>query len=201
MAVISSKSFKRYAWQVVLASLLFLAAAIPASSHNISNFEERIFRLIYDLPTWANSIFYLLTQAGSAGALIAVGLGFLLRKMHFFALRIYLNGAAAYLLVTALKYLIARPRPNMLLQYVVQRDELAAGYGFPSGHTAVSTAMALTIWPLLPKPLRPLILIWPLLVGLSRIDLGVHAPLDVVGGFAIGWAVVSISNIVIKKRA
>ncbi len=50
--------------------------------------------------------------------------------------------------------------------------------------------MALTLWLILPKAWRWLAIVWIVIVGVSRVYVGVHTMNDVIGGFAIGLAVV-----------
>ena len=85
------------------------------------------------------------------------------------------------------KPLIARARPfeGAVAVRVIDRRPLT--YSFPSGHAASAVAAAITlgrIWP------RGRLLLWSLatLVALSRIYVGVHYPLDVLGGAVLGIA-------------
>jgi undecaprenyl-diphosphatase len=58
-------------------------------------------------------------------------------------------------------------------------------FSFPSGHTAAAFAMATLVsfhFPILTLP----VIIWALLVGFSRIYLGVHYPTDILAGIVIG---------------
>ena len=62
-------------------------------------------------------------------------------------------------------------------------------YGYFSAHAASSMALAVFIGRLLKphyKYIIPLLLLWALVIGYSRIYLGVHYPLDVLTGFVIG---------------
>lgn len=67
-------------------------------------------------------------------------------------------------------------------------------YGFVSSHAANSMALILFSIRVLPldKKLTSFFFIIPLLVGFSRIYLGVHFPGDILGGFAVGaiWSIV-----------
>ena len=56
-------------------------------------------------------------------------------------------------------------------------------------------------YPLIKKPFRPLLLIPLVAVALSRIFLGVHTPLDVVGGAAVGAGVVGAMEYFLNKKA
>jgi undecaprenyl-diphosphatase len=95
--------------------------------------------------------------------------------------------------VVLLKYLVAEPRPFLTLpnvELLVSENEI---YSFPSGHTASSFAAA-TVFGLkyrLNLKGKTFRLIYPLLafaavIGFSRIYIGVHYPLDVVFGAAVG---------------
>jgi membrane-associated phospholipid phosphatase len=130
-----------------------------------------------------------LTQLGSASAVLGAVLISYLGGFRQLAWRFLLTGYTAYMLVVLAKLIINRPRPFVLLSGIHERELLVSGNGFPSGHTAVATALALTIAPHLPRHWRWLPLAWIVSVALSRIYLGVHAPLDIVGGFGIGLAV------------
>ena len=96
--------------------------------------------------------------------------------------------------VGVLKYVVAEPRPFVTLENVKLLTDDALGYytSFPSGHTSGSFAFAVVVGLKYKiKTLRNLRLIYPLLifamlVGFSRIYIGVHYPLDVLVGAIIG---------------
>lgn len=82
-------------------------------------------------------------------------------------------------------------------------------YSFPSGHATTSAAVYGTIAVLalaaLPKPynriLAVLAILFAFLVGVSRIYLGAHFPTDVLGGWLIALALVSILRTLSLVRA
>jgi undecaprenyl-diphosphatase len=95
---------------------------------------------------------------------------------------------------------IARPRPPGAVLEVFS-------YSFPSGHTMNSTTtyglIALVVWrsdlPLMLRRIAVAIGVTvPILVGLSRIGLGVHFPSDVLGGWLLGLAFVSLGAVLIR---
>lgn len=122
--------------------------------------------------------------------------GFLLLdgKRHM-ALFVYASVASGLLVSTLLKDLMERPRPELVPHAYVSTSS------FPSGHSMLSAVTYLTLGALLArshrrKRLKAYFLlvaaILTLLVGLSRVYLGVHWPTDVLAGWTAGasWAIV-----------
>lgn len=179
--------------------LIFVAAAYVASSRHITGLELSIFSFINNLPNSLFQVFLVITQAGSAWMLFGLTLILLGLKRNRLALRVFGVGAAAFVLTELAKQIVARPRPELILDSALVRDHLLLDYGFPSGHTAVATAVGLVLIGIIPKKWRWVCWLGIVLVGLSRIYLGVHAPLDVVGGFNIGVIVVCASLLVRGK--
>jgi membrane-associated phospholipid phosphatase len=98
---------------------------------------------------------------------------------------------AGALLPDALKPLVGRTRPD------------AASFGFPSGHATAAATFFGTVAYLagsLPSPAcqfaRLVALVVILLVGTARIVLRAHWPSDVLGGIALGLALVSTAALI-----
>lgn len=113
-------------------------------------------------------------------------------KIAIFTLGSILGG---WMVSSALKVVIARPRPDIVPHLVDVRD-----LSFPSGHAMLSAVTYLTLGALLSRTqttratrlfMIGSALFLTLIIGLSRVFLGVHYPTDVLGGWCAGatWAV------------
>lgn len=173
--------------QLFLALGLFIISVIASRGAQMSAWEISLFQSVYDLPDFLHPVFFVITQFGSIYVLALLLILYLARKHYHIVLRLLLTGTLAYLLTGVAKDLWGRARPTELLLYIVNLDYIVRGPGFPSGHMALAAALALTIGHYLPKKYHWIPIVWIVGVGLSRMYLGVHAPLDIVGGFAIGW--------------
>jgi undecaprenyl-diphosphatase len=94
-----------------------------------------------------------------------------------------------YALAKVVKRFVERGRPSDVLDDVVVRGAAPHGLGFVSGHIAVITALALVAWPWLPRWGRWAAGAAVAAVFLTRMYVGAHLPLDMVGGAALGAAV------------
>jgi undecaprenyl-diphosphatase len=131
---------------------------------------------------------------------VLVGAGFLMagwlwhRGRGRFAVALLVVILVGRGLAEAQKYWIARARPTLEPHLVIVKTS-----SFPSGHATSSMIFYLTLAvALAPPPWRRTAaagaVLLSLLVGLSRVMLGVHWPSDVVGGWSFGllWVLVTL---------
>jgi len=99
---------------------------------------------------------------------------------------------SSHLTVQILKRLVRRSRPYFLLKSHRLIVPPLFDHSFPSGHTTAAFAMAGVI-----SAFEPFfgVIAWPaaFLVGISRLYLGHHYPLDVLAGTVAGWLSAFIS--------
>ncbi len=175
--------------RVVAGLAILVASAEVVQRHRVGVLETDIFRLVNDLPGWLYPLFWLVMQAGNVLAVpLAAAAAALTRRFRMAA---HLAGAAgaAWLLAKLVKQLVERGRPPSLLGDVHVRGPAATGLGYVSGHAAVAAALATVASPFLGRRARRIVWALAALVGLARLYVGAHLPLDVLGGAALGWTV------------
>jgi undecaprenyl-diphosphatase len=161
-------------------------------------------------PRWLEEVMRDVTAFGGTGPLafitIACCLYLLLRRRLRTAVFVFLAIAGGQLMSSLLKAGFERPRPDL-----VPHGMTVYTASFPSGHAMMTAIVYLTLAALLARSesrnrLKAFLLLLAvsvtLLVGVSRVYLGVHWPSDVLGGWMIGsaWAAGCWSLAVLLQR-
>src|SRR5664279_1289165 len=154
----------------------------------VSAFELGVFHPVNGLPSWLYGLLWSVMQLGSLAAVFVVaGLALIARRWRM-AVELLAGGLLAYYCASGLKDIIGRGRPAEMMSDVVFHGDPAQGLGFPSGHAAVSAALAAVAAPFLARRWRRWVWVLPITVGFARIFVGAHLPLDVLGGLrAFGY--------------
>jgi undecaprenyl-diphosphatase len=151
-------------------------------------------------PAWVEGMMFDLTALGGPTVLTLVVIavvGFLILQRRYRAASVVAFASISGTLANALlKQVFARPRPS-----VVPHLREAMSSSFPSGHAMESAIVYLTLGAMLMHIadgkitkfyILGMAVLLTLLVGISRVYLGVHYPTDVIGGWIIGFAWASL---------
>jgi undecaprenyl-diphosphatase len=184
-------------------AFLLIAGAVTQGSLPI---DERIMlamRTATDVsdpigPKWLEEAVRDFTALGSTAVLtllvLSVVIFLVLTERRRLALTVLVCTVTGTALSNTAKYFFARPRPDL-----VPHEVEVYTASFPSGHALMSAVVYLTLAVLISRTQRQVAakafimgsaVFVTLLVGLSRVYLGVHWPSDVLAGWCLGalWA-------------
>jgi undecaprenyl-diphosphatase len=161
-------------------------------------------------PGWLTPLMVVLTLLGEDPPLDLFALALALWAYHLrerlYAFAMVCIAVAARTIAAAMKYVIQQPRP--FLHVPPHPLSVLHGYGYPSGHAFLSTAIlgfgAAVLWHLLSR--RParwfVVMVCTLLIfgiGWSRVYLGFHWVNDVIGGY-LGGAAIALGGWTLQDR-
>jgi undecaprenyl-diphosphatase len=137
-----------------------------------------------------DDVFVALSGIGSQGAiwLIVAAIAALYWRRPAIFLYVVLADLVAGLSAFFLRHAVGRERPSIRFPDPHPLVHVPNNPSFPSGHAATSFACAATLAWLTPLPRIPLFTL-AALIAFSRVYNGVHYPLDVIGGAALGLLV------------
>ncbi|RUT35478.1 phosphatase PAP2 family protein [Paenibacillus zeisoli] len=179
----------------------FVYIAYWISDHQIHRFDETVIASVQGLESpGLTTIMKAFTWIGSGIPVAVITLASIV--ILYFVLRhrselIFLAALAitSSLLNSVIKRIFKRDRPTL------HRIAEANGFSFPSGHAMATIALygglAFLLWKHAPALIGRILiltasLILILMIGISRIYLGVHYPSDVLGGYLLSTSVLAI---------
>ena len=174
---------------VVIGGGVLLLSAIPVHADSISSTEKRVFRAVNDLPSAIYPVpAWLFMQLGNFLVVPITALVALAFRRFRMAATIAVAGMGTYVLAKVVKHFVERGRPRIFVNDVHIYGAPAGGLGYVSGHVAVICALTVAAWPYVSRRARIALVALAAIVGLLRMYVGAHLPLDIVGGAGLGVA-------------
>jgi len=185
------------ALRLLVGTAILVGCILTVRPNDVGVLEEDLFRLANDLPNALYPAFLLVMQAGNVVAVGVAAAVVAATRRFWLAVNLAIAGIGVWLVAKWIKGEVGRGRPVDLLPDPHLRGPHDSGLGFVSGHAAVAVAIATLIAPYLGRRARWVAFAVAGLVCVSRLYVGAHLPLDVVGGAALGWAAGSLVHLLL----
>jgi undecaprenyl-diphosphatase len=175
------------AGRLALGAAVLAAATVPTRRPQPPQLELDCFEAVNGLPDAIYPPLWPLMQFGALAAVPVTAAAVWATGDRDRARRLLVSGTTTWGLAKGVKRLVRRGRPAAVGPVRV-RGHAQSGDGFVSGHAAVSVALAAGAMRSFHQ-LDPVLAILASIVGVSRMYVGAHLPLDVLGGAALGLMV------------
>ena len=162
----------------------------------LDGFDDAVRYRVYSMRSDKLTVFWkFITHSGDRYVVILLGVILLLKKSlrEKYGVKFAIAALSSTALYQIMKYIFQRPRPDLALRLIEQ-----GGYSFPSGHSMnCLVSYGILIYLLLrycenrrlAKLLSFGLGLLTILIGFSRVYVGVHYPTDIIGGWSLGIAV------------
>jgi undecaprenyl-diphosphatase len=168
--------------------VLLVGAGLVARNGRVGSIERWMFDAINGLPDWLYRPLWIFQQLGNlvVAGLIGLVVALLLRRPELAAATVVAVGAKLWL-EQVVKSVVERTRPGTSIGDAILRGNVSAdGLSFVSGHAVIAVAVGCALTAVLPRRWRTLVWVLVALNGFTRIYVGAHNPLDIVGGAGLG---------------
>lgn len=201
-----NNKFKIYGLVIFIATLVFIGVAVGVQTGYLDGFDDAVRYRVYSMRSDKLTVFWkFITHSGDRYVVILLGVILLLMKSlrEKYGVKFAIAALSSTALYQIMKYIFQRPRPDLALRLIEQ-----GGYSFPSGHSMnCLVSLGILIYLLLKycenrrlaKILSVGLGLLTILIGFSRVYVGVHYPTDIIGGWSLGIAVLVAMIYVFEK--
>lgn len=191
-----NNKFKIYGLIIFIATLVFIGVAVGVQTGYLDGFDDAVRYRVYSMRSDKLTVFWrFITHSGDRYVVIILGIILLLIKSlrEKYGVKFAIAALSSTALYQIMKYIFQKPRPDLALRLIEQ-----GGYSFPSGHSMnCLVSYGILIYLLLKycenrrlaKILSVGLGLLTILIGFSRVYVGVHYPTDIIGGWSLGIAV------------
>ena len=185
--------------QGALVSLLLVFSLVAvsfvwATSQRIDVWVLMYFNMRGRRAPWLDWMMLGFTQIGNGIFAMVIAFIVFLGANHLLAYELVLGTLTLWLVVDLIKVLFHRTRPYIKLNNIRIVGSRASGHSFPSGHTSQSFFLVTLMLHYYHVGASVAIVMYAiaLLVGITRIYVGMHYPRDVLGGAILGtsWGLI-----------
>ena len=191
---------------MIILFLIFCVMAVLVHYGLTGSFDAAVYKFVIGFRSDSlTKVLLFITKFASVKEIVflcAVSLIGLFWK-YYKSLFLVLNVIASTIFNVVIKNIMMIPRPNIL------RLAEETGYSFPSGHSMASVAFyGFIIYLILSSNMNKylkivfssLLVILIIVIGFSRVYLGVHNASDVIAGYAISTGLLLTDIMILKKR-
>ena len=189
---------------ITILTIVFIALIVAVKMNDSIGIDNSIYNYLisFKSPLFTNIVTGITNFGGTFVLIILIILSIIIFRKKIYSILITVNIINVVLITQVLKMLIQRPRPSF--PHLVEES----GFSFPSGHAMASLGfygfLVFLIWQTnINKKIKVgitiFLLILILLIGLSRVYLGVHYFTDVVAGFTCSTIYLLIFTDYVKK--
>ena len=202
----NTSKFKIYGAIILIATLVFIGVAVGVQTGYLDGFDDAVRYRVYSMRSDKLTAFWkFITHSGDRYVVILLGVILLLMKSlrEKYGVKFAIAALSSTALYQIMKYIFQRPRPDLALRLIEQ-----GGYSFPSGHSMnCLVSYGILIYLLLKycenRRLANILSVGlgllTILIGFSRVYVGVHYPTDIIGGWSLGIAVLVAMIYVFEK--
>jgi membrane-associated phospholipid phosphatase len=185
-------------WLLVAAGglVVLVLCGLVAHDGTVPGWEQGIFHAVNDLPGALYPLLWPFQQFGNLviAVVVAAIVAVLLRRWEV-VVAVLVAAVLKLRLERVVKDVVERARPETSIGDVHLRGDVSAGgLSFVSGHAVITAAVAGLLTPILPGRWKVVPWVVVALNGLTRIYVGAHNPLDILGGIGLGLFIAGLLN-------